>query len=189
MGKEEFFADAKDVFGGIAALPTHTSAATMEQVAAHLKMTTDNASVDGLRELVQQASGRPEPTVQGVLSSLLKFQGIKVSQSGAGTAHSHGHLSVDMDDLSECTSRISAAVSASLKRVGMEASPGGGMSSKGREDTKASALSRLSTRLRSATSAGEPSLDWGGGDLGGAGGTEIQFGGGEGSGGLFLSPG
>ena len=33
------------------------------------------------------------------MNSLLKFQGIKVTASGAGTEHSHGHLSVGMDDL------------------------------------------------------------------------------------------
>ena len=57
----------------------------------------------------------------------LTFQGIKLSHSGAGSAHSHGHMSVDMGDLSECVSRVHAAVSASLKRVGMgEARAGGG---------------------------------------------------------------
>ena len=86
----------------------------------HLQETTGDSSVTGLGELLQQASGQPEPTVQGVVQSVLKFQGVKVSQSGAGTAHSHGHMSVDMADLSECTARVQAAVSACIKRVGIE---------------------------------------------------------------------
>ena len=46
---------------------------------------------------------------------------MKLSQSGAATAHSHGHLSVGMDDLTVCTSQIQATVASCLKRVGVEA--------------------------------------------------------------------
>ena len=123
-----FFSDAQAAFGGLSALPAHACAATMEQVVMHMKDITDDGSTEGLRELVQQASGQPEPTIQGVVNSLLKFQGIQVTESGAGTEHSHGHLSVGMGDLSECTSRVHATVSASLKRFGMEEvrTPNGG---------------------------------------------------------------
>ena len=80
----------------------------------HLQETTGDGSVTGLGELLQQASGQPEPTVQGVVQSLLKFQGIKVTESGAGAAHGHGQLSVGMADLSECLSRVQGTVSACL---------------------------------------------------------------------------
>jgi hypothetical protein len=78
-----FFSDAQAAFGGVPGLPAHASAATMEQVVTHLKDITDDGSTEGLRELVQQASGQPEPTIQGVVNSLLKFQGIKVVESGS----------------------------------------------------------------------------------------------------------
>ena len=126
----------------------------------HLQETTGDGSVDGLRELLQQASGQPEPTVQGVVQSLLKFQGVKVAQSSAhGTAHSHGHLSVDSEDLTECTSRVQATVSAALKRVGLEeqsprdSSPSLSSPSPGRT----SVLGRLRSSLRPA---GGPTSAW-----------------------------
>ena len=185
VGKQSFFSDANDAFGGVSALPTHVSAATMEQVTTHLQDTTDDGSIDGLRELMQQASGQSEPTVQTVLNSLLKFQGIKVSQAGSGSSHSHGHMSVDMGDLSECVTRVHAAVSASLKRVGMgeAGTPEGGSSSAGAKQP--SVLGRLSSRLaaRVSSSSGCGS-EW---ESGGA--VEIRFGGGgEGGGGLYLFP-
>jgi hypothetical protein len=186
VGKESFFADSQDAFGGVAALPTHVSAATMEQVITHMQETTGDASLDGLRELMQQATGQAEPTINSVINALLKFQGIKLSQAGAGSAHSHGHMSVDMGDLSECVSRVHATVSASLKRVGMEettSAAGGGSPIGGKQ----SVLGRLSTRLAatvSSSSAGG-SAEWEG--------AEIQFGGGaddgNGGGGLYLSSG
>eukprot|EP01045_Picozoa_sp_COSAG04_P009171 COSAG04_NODE_525_length_13096_cov_16.943602_2_plen_592_part_00 len=191
--QNSFFADAKDAFGGIDALPTHVSAATMEQVTMHLQETTGDSSVTGLGELLQQASGQPEPTVQGVVQSLLKFQGIKVTESGAGAAHGHGQLSVGMADLSECLSRVQGTVSACLKRVGMEDSDsGGGGASAGsqRSSGKASALSRLGSRLASTVSSGKGG-EW---EQDGGGGMEIQFGGAEGGdggggggGGLYLA--
>eukprot|EP01045_Picozoa_sp_COSAG04_P005830 COSAG04_NODE_276_length_18405_cov_14.052278_6_plen_591_part_00 len=189
--QNSFFGDAKDAFGGIDALPTHVSAATMEQVTMHLQETTGDSSVTGLGELLQQASGQPEPTVQGVVQSLLKFQGIKVTESGAGAAHGHGQLSVGMADLSECLSRVQGTVSACLKRVGMEDSGSGGGASAGsqRSSGKASALSRLGSRLASTVSSGKGG-EW---EQGGEGGMEIQFGGAEGGdgggggGGLYLA--
>ena len=190
VGKEEFFADANDAFGGVSALPTHVSAATMEQITTHLQDSTEDDSINGLRELMQQASGQPEPTVSAVINALLKFQGIKVSQAGAGSAHSHGHMSVDMDDLSECVGRVHAAVSASLKRVGMEEASeadGGGSPSGAKQS---SMLGRLSSRLAATVSSPsqDGSLVWDGSTEGG---TEIQFGGGGGDGsiGLYLSSG
>ena len=188
VGEDNFFADAQDAFGGVSALPTHVSAATMEQVTTHLQDTTGDGSIDGLRELMQQASGQPEPTVQAVLNSLLKFQGIKVSLNGAGTAHSHGHMSVDTGDLSECVTRVHAAVSASLKRVGMkEEEGGGGGGYPSLVGGKQSVLGRLGSRLAATVSSSSA----GGGAWEGA---EIQFGGagdeggetGDG-GGLYLS--
>ena len=154
----------------------------------HLQETTGDSSVAGLGELLQQASGQPEPTVQGVVQSLLKFQGIKVTESGAGAAHGHGQLSVGMADLSECLSRVQGKVSACLKRVGMEDSGSGGASvGPQRPSGKASALSRLGSRLASTVSSGKGGAEWA---QGGGGGMEIQFGGaegGNGGGGLYLA--
>ena len=129
--------------------------------------------------------------MQGVVQSLLKFQGIKVTESGAGAAHGHGQRSVGMADLSECLSRVQGTVSACLKRVGMEDSgSGGGGSGPQRSSGKASALSRLGSRLASTVSSGKGDrAEW---EQGGDGGMEIQFGGAEGGdggggGGLYLA--
>jgi len=152
----------------------------------HLQETTGDSSVAGLGELLQQASGQPEPTVQGVVQSVLKFQGIKVTEAGAGAAHSHGALSVDMADLSECTSRVRATVSACLKRVGMDeaASPSDAASGAGGSPVpggRSSVLGRLGSRLASTVSKAKDADDAG---------LAIQFGGGGeggGGGGLYLS--
>ena len=141
---------------------------------------------EGLRELVQQASGQPELTIQGVVNSLLKFQGIKVTESGAGTEHSHGHLSVGMDDLTDCIDRVHATVSACLKRIGMEDGsgdePAGQASSPPSGGSRLSALGRLGSRL-------SPAAVSGGGSEGDQGLMEVQFGEGDGSGngGLYLA--
>ena len=181
----DFFSDAQDAFGGIGALPTHVSSATMEQVTMHLQETSGDSSIAGLGELLQQASGQPEPSVQGVVQSLLKFQGIKVSESGAGTAHAHGHLSVDMADLSECVGRVRATVSACLKRVGMgEASPGDAVQGSALPSGRSSLLGRLGSRLGSTVSSSS-------GAKSGDEGLAIQFGGAgsdsAGGGGLYLA--
>jgi hypothetical protein len=120
MGKSDFFADAQAAFGGLQALPTRGSAATMENVVTHLGETTGDASLDGLRELVRQVTGHPEPGIQGVVASMLKFQGVKLSEDGAASAHSHGHLSVGTDDLTVCTNRVHETVVTCLRRVGAE---------------------------------------------------------------------
>jgi hypothetical protein len=201
-GQDNFFSDAQAAFGGVPALPATVSATTMEQVAMHLPEDTDDGSIDGLRELVQQATGEPEPTIRNIVSALLKFQGIKVSASGAGAAHSHGHLSVGMDDLTDCIDRVHGAVSACLKRVGMEQSDdataaagakkggGGGFSDSLRESSPSSSsmLGRLGSRL--SRSGSESSA----GARGGGGMMEVTFGGNDGgerggasSGGLYLS--
>ena len=117
VGESDFFADAFEAFGGIQALPTSPSGATMEKVEVHLRETTGDDSLGKLRELLQQVSGQPEPTIQATLSALLRFQGIKLSQ-GAQLSHGHGHLSVGMDDLGECTRRVRETVSSCLKQVG-----------------------------------------------------------------------
>ena len=163
----------------------------------HLQETTGNGSVTGLGELLQQASGQPEPTVQGVVQSVLKFQGIKVTESGAGTAHGHGAPSVDMVDLSECISRVQATVSACLKRVGMDqnvvATDDGGLSPSPRTSSSPSLLGRLSSRLSTKSGSGGESMR--SGTMGGGGGEggmlEVSFGerdgGGSGGSGLYLS--
>ena len=118
VGRSDFFVDAQ-AFGGVQALPARVSAATMDKVAEHLAQTTGEGSIGGLEELLRQVAGTPEATVQGVVASMLKFQGVKLSQAGAASAHSHGHMSVAMDDLTICTSRIQATVASCLKRVGV----------------------------------------------------------------------
>ena len=120
VGESDFFADAHAQFDGIEALPTRPSPATMEKVVMHLRETTGDESLLKLRELLLQVSGQPEPTVQGVISSLLRFQGVKLSQ-GAQLSHGHGHLSVGMDDLGECTRRVQETVSSCFKHVGVDA--------------------------------------------------------------------
>jgi hypothetical protein len=121
VGETDFWSEAHAAFGGIQGLSTGVSAATMDKVVMHLEQTTGDDSLSKLRELLQQVGGNPEPTVQGLVACILKFQGVKLSQSGAATAHSHGHLSVGMDDVTVCTSRIRATVASCLKRVGVEA--------------------------------------------------------------------
>ena len=116
VGDSDFFADAHTAFGGIQALPVKASAATMEKVVMHLGETTGDDSVVQLRELLRQVSGQAEPTIQAVISALLRFQGVKLSQ-GAQLSHGHGHLSVGMDDLGECTRRVQETVSSCLKQV------------------------------------------------------------------------
>eukprot|EP01046_Picozoa_sp_COSAG06_P004600 COSAG06_NODE_194_length_20530_cov_9.861583_9_plen_495_part_00 len=198
-GQDNFFSDAQAAFGGVPALPATVSATTMEQVAMHLREHTDDGSIEGLRELVQQATGEPEPTIRNTVNALLKFQGIKVSASGAGAAHGHGHLSVGIDDLTECIDRVHATVSACLMRVGMEHSDdvvaasierreGGSavLASPRGSSTSSSVLGRLSSRLSRPGSEGGASVGGGGGMM------EVTFGGsedgGEGGGsGLYLS--
>ena len=156
----DFFSDAQEAFGGLSGLPARVSAATIEQVVTHLQEITDDGSTAGLRELVQQASGQPEPTIQGVVNSLLKFQGIKVTASGAGTEHSHGHLSVGMDDLTDCVDRVHATVSVCLKRIGVEdSSDEAGQASSPPSGSKMSALSRLGSRLSVGGGSGEVERD------------------------------
>eukprot|EP01051_Picozoa_sp_SAG22_P006427 SAG22_NODE_420_length_10739_cov_7.090320_13_plen_171_part_00 len=116
VGESDFFADAHDQFGGIQALPTAPSEATMEKVVMHLRETTGDDSLLKLQELLRQVSGQPEPTIQSVISALLRFQGVKLSQ-GAQVSHGHGHLSVAMDDLGECTRRVQETVSSCMKQV------------------------------------------------------------------------
>jgi hypothetical protein len=51
---------------------------------------------------------------------MLKFQGIKLSEDDAATAHSHGHLSVGMDDITMCMTQVQETVATCLRRVGVE---------------------------------------------------------------------
>ena len=194
-GQGSFFSDAEAAFGGVSALPGTVSASTMEQVAMHLQEHTDDGSIEGLRELVQQATGEPEPTIKNIVNALLKFQGIKVTASGAGAAHSHGHLSVGIDDLTECIDRVYATVSACLKRVGMEADATTGVDSLSpspRTSSSSSMLGRLGSRLSSTRSPMGKNSDSGGGTGAGGGMLEVTFGesgdsGGGGGSGLYLS--
>jgi hypothetical protein len=192
-GQGSFFRDAKAAFGGVSALPGTVSAATMEQVTMHLQEHTDNGSIERLRELLQQATGEPEPTIRNIVNALLKFQGIKVTAGGAGTAHSHGHLSVGIDDLTECISRVHATVSACLKRVGMEAdaTTGADSLSPSPRTSSSSMLGRLGSRLSSTLSSASTSGDGDGGARGAGGGMlEVTFGETSDSGGgsgLYLS--
>ena len=185
-GQDNFFSDAQAAFGGVSALPGTVSASTMEQVAMHLHEHTDDGSIEGLRALVQQATGEPEPTIKSIVNALLKFQGIKVSASGAGTAHSHGHLSVGLDDLAECVDRVHSTVSACLKRVGMEQDAGmgtDGLLPSSQTSPSSSVLGRLGSRLSSSRSSVGKSIE-GGGML------EVSFGasaGDRGGSGLYLS--
>ena len=120
VGETDFWSEAHAAFGGIQALPTQVSSATMDKVMMHLEQTTGDDSLSKLRDLLQQVGGTPEPTVQGLVACILKFQGVKLSQSGPAAAHSHGHMSVGMEDLTVCTRRIQATVASCLKRVGVE---------------------------------------------------------------------
>ena len=117
VGESDFFADAHTAFGGIQAMPTKPSAATVVKVVMHLQETTGDDSIALLRELLRQVSGQAEPTIQATLSALLRFQGVKLSQ-GTQLSHGHGHMSVGLDDLGECTRRVQETVSSCLKQVG-----------------------------------------------------------------------
>jgi hypothetical protein len=125
VGKSDFFNDAQVAFGGVQSLPNRSSAATMEKVVTHLGETTSDASLEGLRNLLQQVTGQPEPSIKGVVACMLKFQGVKLSEDGAASAHSHGHMSVGTDDLTVCTNRIQETVATCLRRVGADQAAGG----------------------------------------------------------------
>ena len=60
VGESDFFSDAHAAFGGIQALPTNPSAATMEKVFVHLCETTGDDSLAKLRAVFEicQAVGR-----------------------------------------------------------------------------------------------------------------------------------
>lgn len=192
VGEDDFFAETSS-FGGLAALPAHPSAATMEKVTMHLEETTSDGSIEGLRALLQQASGQPEPTVQAIVNSLLKFQGIKISKNGVG-AHGHGHASVSALDLSECTSRIEKTVSSCMNRVGvdLDANANGSMALVG---GRSPVLSRMTFGMQRGSKSKEEgnALDLGFGAAGAHFGAATEGGGfatpdsGGGTGGLYLS--
>ena len=119
VGKTDFFVDAQ-AFDGVQALPTCASAETMDKVAVRLLEMTRQGSLEGPETLLQHVAETSEATVQGVVASLLKFHGVKLSQVGAASAHNHGHLSVGLDDLHESTGRVQLTVASCLKRVGTE---------------------------------------------------------------------
>ena len=55
VGETDFWSEAHAAFGGIQALPTQVSSATVEKVVAHLDQTTGDDSLSKLRELLQLA--------------------------------------------------------------------------------------------------------------------------------------
>ena len=75
VGETDFWSEAHAAFGGVQALLTQTSAATMEKVVWHLGQTTGDDSLSKLRELLQQVGGNPEPTVQGLVAYILNSGG------------------------------------------------------------------------------------------------------------------
>jgi hypothetical protein len=88
IGEPDFFAEAEAAFGGLQGLPQHMSSATMEAVETHLTATTMGGSTDGLLRLVSNATNDSPLSVQSVVRTLLKFQGVKVcTASGAASAH------------------------------------------------------------------------------------------------------
>jgi hypothetical protein len=150
----DFFADAAAAFGGTAALPTHTPTATLERATTHLQDTTSDPSLDNLRELVAKATGSSEISVQAVVNSVLKYQGVKIGR-GEGTGgpmHGHGHISGgSAEDLGECVQRIQATVSSCLKKIAMEEQ----MTSTSADKTpRQSLMSRFSPRTPSSSERG-----------------------------------
>jgi hypothetical protein len=145
LGDEDFFAEAAAAFGGISSLPDHVSAATSVSLSNHLESITGDGSVDSAVELVRSASGQtqegatPGLTVQGVVSSVLKFQGVKLNRSMANQGHAHGHAATTLDDLTVCVNRIRDTVSASFKLGQGGATP---------VPDRSTMSSRLSSRLR-----------------------------------------
>ena len=121
----DFFTDSMEAFGGTAALPTHTPTATLDRVTTHLQDTTSDPSLENLRELITKASGSSDVSVQAIVNSILKYQGVKIGrgEGATGPMHGHGHITGgSADDLGECVQRIQGAVSSCLKKIGMEQS-------------------------------------------------------------------
>ncbi len=85
VGKDgrDLFVDAAKQFGGVDALPSVTSAATMTKLEKHLASTTDTGSIENLKMLVNNGSEDEgtEITVVSVVKSLLLFQGAKLTSS------------------------------------------------------------------------------------------------------------
>ena len=132
--KDDFFVEAESAFGGLSSLPAHSSVATMEKVVTHLHETTADASLTGLRRMldiseaeVDAEQGQEQQgvevlaTIRSVVSSVLKYQGVKVTRNRDAVSHAHGaHGSVDTEDLTACVERVRSTVSSCLKRVGMQ---------------------------------------------------------------------
>ena len=132
--KDDFFVEAESAFGGLSSLPAHSSVATMEKVATHLHETTADASLTGLRRMLdiseaeidaeqgqEQQGVEVLATIRSVVSSVLKYQGVKVTRNRDAVSHAHGaHGSVDTEDLTACVERVRSTVSSCLKRVGMQ---------------------------------------------------------------------
>ncbi len=160
IGEEDFFTESQS-FGGVGALATTPSAKTMQQVVTHLHEHTGDSSTDGLQELLQQATGQPAPAVQGVVTALLKFQGIKLQTATTSHSPAHGHGQSSLpgaSDLNDCTRRIHDAVSACIKRVGVYDTTFAELEHAHSTGSKQSALSKLSSRLaRRPSSAGSGS--------------------------------
>jgi hypothetical protein len=172
LGDEDFFHEAAAAFGGISSLPNHVSAATSASLSTHLESITGDGSVDGAVQLVHSASGvtqdaAPGLTVQGVVSSVLKFQGVKLNKGVRNQAHAHGHMAATLDDLTVCVNRIRDTVSASFKQGQGGAVHGtdrSTLSPSGRATSSGSVISRLSSKVRrsgSSVDAEAPELAFG----------------------------
>lgn len=187
IGRPDFFADATAEFGGVSGLPPHMSTATVEKVGEHLAETTLDDRLSGLSELVRQTSGHSEPTIQGVVSSLLKFQGVKVNhETLASPMHRHGSDG-NAEDMRECVDRVVATVSSCLKRLGPEDDNSMQRTSPPSSPTPRSGnlprSTKIHARSHSSSSSDDPHFDL----QHAAGDVEIQFGEVNGNTGLYLS--
>ena len=159
VGEEDFFLEAAAAFGGIAGLPTHVSTATCAALTTHLESITGDGSVDSAIQLVRSASGQvddsePHLSIQGVVSSLLKFQGIKLNRNDAAAGHAHGHtcMGATLDDLTVSVNRIRDTVSASFKQ-GVARAPQASSALPDGDLGRQSLASRFSTRMRGSGAA------------------------------------
>ena len=87
----------------------------------HLGEITGDASVSTLETLLHQVSGSREPTVQALVSGVLRYQGVKLaSASQQVLTHGHRHSGTMMvgDMLHECTRRVQETVSSCFKQLG-----------------------------------------------------------------------
>ena len=146
----------------VPALPTHTCN-HLDRVASHLHETTSDPSLDSLRELTTKATGASEVSVQAIVNSILKYQGVKIGrgEGATGPMHGHGHITAgSAEDLGDCVQRIHGTVSSCMKKIGMHES----MQATADQTPRKSLMSRFSPRPSSIASP----------DRGGSGGAVLQ---------------